>query len=72
MSAQDVCNLVRWNSLCERLGVPHDTNIYADLIDAHAQKHRAYHTLDHIAACLKHLDRVKDRVERADEIEMAL
>jgi len=72
MSAQDICSLDRWNDLCARLGIHHDTDIYSDLLKAHAQKHRAYHTLDHIAACLQHLDRVKDKVERPDEIEVAL
>lgn len=72
MSAQDVCSLDRWNGLCGRLGLLKDTNIYADLIEAHSQTHRAYHTLEHIAACLKHLDQVKDMVDRPDEIELAL
>ena len=72
MIAADICSLERWSGLCERLGLSIDTGIYTELIDAHAQKHRAYHTIDHIAACLKHLDRVKDKVDRPDEIELAL
>jgi len=72
MIAVDICSLERWNGLCDRLGLPEDIHIYNDLIEAHAEKHRSYHTLDHIAACLKHLDRVKDKVHRPDEIELAL
>jgi predicted metal-dependent HD superfamily phosphohydrolase len=72
MSAQDICSSGRWTRLCEGLGLSNDTRIYTALIAAHAEKHRAYHTLDHIAACLKHLDRVKDKVDRPDEIELAL
>jgi len=72
MNAQDICTLKRWNGLCQRLGIAADGETYADLITAHAQKHRAYHTLDHIAACLRHLDSVKDKVESPEEIEMAL
>lgn len=72
MTDSDICTLKRWNGLCQRLGIAADGETYADLIAAHAQKHRAYHTLAHIAACLRHLDDVKDKVERADEIEMAL
>jgi len=72
MIAEEICSLDRWNGLCSRLGLSNDTNTYFELIEAHAQKHRAYHTLDHIAACLKHLDHVKDQVDRADDIELSL
>lgn len=72
MIALDICTLSRWNGLCQRLRISADTETYTDLITAHAQKHRAYHTLDHIAACLRHLDSVLDSVDNAEEIEMAL
>lgn len=72
MIASDICTLKRWNTLCVRLGIAADGETYEELIKAHAQKHRAYHTLDHIAACLRHLDSVKDKVDSAEEIEMAL
>jgi len=67
-----ICSLDRWTSLCQNLYITPDTETYHALIKAHAQPHRAYHTLDHIAACLSHLDDVQERVERPDEIEMAL
>lgn len=70
--AQDICSLSRWNALCQRLGVAADGDTYDALIMAHAQKHRFYHTLDHIAACLRHLDSVRDQLDRPDEVEMAL
>ncbi len=72
MSAQQICSLNRWTALCESFGFEANTPTYEALIAAHAEKHRAYHTLDHIAACLKHLDRVRDLTEKADEIELAL
>ncbi len=71
-AAQDVCSFARWTALCNRLNLSEDGGTYNTLIKAHAEPHRAYHTLDHIAACLRHLDDVRDITERPDEIEMAL
>jgi len=42
------------------------------LIKAYGEKHRAYHTWDHISACLKHLDAVRDHADHPHEIELAL
>ena len=72
ITALEICSLERWNRLCLRLGLSADGATYSDLITAHAHKQRAYHTLDHIAACLRHLDDVRAQTERPDEIEMAL
>ncbi len=72
MSALNICSLERWNTLCRRLGIAADGATYNELIAAHAQKHRAYHTLEHIAACLHHLDTVRDTLDKPDEVEMAL
>jgi len=72
MSALNVCSLERWNTLCVRLEIAADGATYKELLDAHAQKHRAYHTLDHIAACLRHLDSVRGALDKPDEVEMAL
>ena len=72
MNAQTICSAGRWNALCERLGIGPDIQTYDALIAAHAEPHRAYHTLDHIAACLQHLDNVRELAGKPDEIEMAL
>ena len=72
MNPAAVCSLARWKSLSERLGISGDEETYSGLIGAHAETHRAYHTLEHIAACLSHLDAVRDEAENPDEIEMAL
>lgn len=72
MSALTVCSLARWNALCLRLDLSADGGTYGDLITAHAEQHRAYHTLDHIAACLDHLDAVEEKIEHPEEVEMAL
>ena len=72
MNAFEVCSLERWNTLCLRLGISADGATYADHITAHAEKHRAYHTLEHIAARLVHLNTVQDKLKYSNEVEMAL
>jgi len=72
VTALVICSSERWRSLCKKLGITPDGETYNALINAHAQPHRAYHTLDHIAACLRHLDVVRDQTDRPEEIEMAL
>lgn len=72
MKALDICSLSRWEALCGNLGITTDADIFDALVKAHAQRHRAYHTLDHIAACLRHLDVVKSKTNYPHEVEMAL
>jgi len=72
MNALEICTLERWNKLCLCLGIAADGETYEALVDAHAEKHRAYHTLDHIAACLLHLDEVQHSLQNPEEVEMAL
>jgi predicted metal-dependent HD superfamily phosphohydrolase len=56
----------------EALGFPPSEDVYKLLEKAYSKKHRAYHTLGHIDACLRHLDCVRDQAERPHEIELAL
>ena len=72
MKALDICSLSRWEALCGNLSITTDADIFDALVKAHAQRHRAYHTLDHIAACLRHLDVVKSKTNYPHEVEMAL
>lgn len=72
MTASNICSLSRWERLSSGLGLTTDKKTYTALIHAHGEKHRAYHTLDHIAACLRHLDDVKDQLTHPNEVEMAL
>jgi predicted metal-dependent HD superfamily phosphohydrolase len=46
--------------------------IYADLVARYAEPHRAYHTLEHVHACLLHLDGGRRHVARPVEVELAL
>jgi len=36
--------------------------VYDKIIAAYSEKHRAYHTIDHIDACLRHLDAIVDEI----------
>lgn len=53
-------------------GLAENRLTYDALIKAYAEKHRAYHTFDHIAACLSHFDAVKDQIDHPLEVELAL
>lgn len=52
--------------------LPENEVTYHALIKAYGEKHRAYHTWDHIAASLKHLDAVHNQADHPHEIELAL
>ena len=72
MKALNICSQSRWQNLCNSLGVTDNGKIFKTLIKAHAEPHRAYHTIDHIAACLRHLDNARSKTERPEEVELAL
>ena len=64
--------LQRWENLMQNLGIPSNENTYEALLKAYSEKHRRYHTGEHINATLKHLDTVEDLADDVDEIEIAL
>jgi predicted metal-dependent HD superfamily phosphohydrolase len=64
--------LGRWRSLMARLGLAGHGGTYDGLCAAYAEAHRFYHTGEHIAACLRHLDEVAALAGRPDEVECAL
>ena len=45
---------------------------HAALVAAYDERHRAYHTAEHIEACLIHLDRVNSELDRPHEVRLAL
>lgn len=61
-----------WHDLTRAFGMCENNETYEALILAYCEKHRAYHTLDHIAACFRHLDNVVGQAEYPHEIELAL
>jgi len=62
----------RWNRLMRAFGFSKNLIVYDKVIAAYSEKHRAYHTLEHIDACFHHLDAVLSETERPNEIELAL
>jgi len=46
----------RWQNLITAFRLPTNEADYEKLIEAYSEKHRAYHTLEHLKACFRHLD----------------
>ena len=61
-----------WTKLMEAYGLPKNEETYQKLITAYSEKHRAYHTLEHIDSCFRHLDSVHSKTDRPHEVELAL
>ena len=66
--------LQRWLVLLKKLPASKAQKyaIYNDLKLHYAESHRAYHTFEHIKACLRQLDKVTQSLENAFNIELAL
>lgn len=47
-------------------------DVFKQLVKAHNERHRAYHTAEHITACLSHLDQHRDIADHPEFIEIAL
>lgn len=64
----------RWERFWDSRGVSRAicAPIYARLEACYCEAHRAYHTLDHIAACLGELDGARALARDADAVEMAI
>ncbi len=54
------------------MGLGSSIDCYESLYAAYSEKHRFYHTLNHIDAMLDHFDRVIDIAERPAELEFAI
>lgn len=65
-------NADRWFDLMENCGFSASEAEFEALKKAYSEKHRAYHTLDHIDACLRHLENQGEQAEHPHEVELAL
>ena len=45
-----------WYQLTKAFGLSENDETYDSLLAAYSEKHRAYHRLEHISACFRHLD----------------
>ena len=62
----------RWLTLMASMGLPDLSDTFNHLDRAHAERHRAYHTAEHIRACFRRLDERYNLARRPDRIELAL
>lgn len=65
-------NTERWSRLMTAWGFAPNEEAYRSLVGAYSEKHRHYHTVEHINACLKHLDICAAQVHKPHEVELAL
>ena len=68
--------LDRFQALWQRCLVPdtddHSDSIYQRLVDAYGEAHRHYHSLTHIAHCLRQLDLCKTLLVNPDAVEISI
>jgi predicted metal-dependent HD superfamily phosphohydrolase len=62
----------RWLRLMQALGLRAEEESYAALLAAYSEKHRHYHTVEHIDHCLHELDREIGLANEAAEVELAI
>ena len=65
--------LKRWSRFWEKLGAVGDPDpVYGLLSDLYSERHRAYHTLDHVSHCLDELEDARHLADHPNDVEMAL
>jgi predicted metal-dependent HD superfamily phosphohydrolase len=63
----------RWLCLLANSGdADYLAELFNDIVDHYNESHRAYHTLEHIAACLMHLDQIVNHLDQPLEVELAI
>lgn len=62
----------RWAILMDQLGLLASVGTFERLQKLHSQRHRRYHTAEHINACIRHLDHYRDLATRPELIEIAI
>lgn len=62
----------RWDHLWSQLGSAPPDGLFDEVVARYREKHRHYHTLQHLDECLRHLDEVAPLAIHVPEIELAL
>lgn len=62
----------RWVKLMESLGLPDSIPCYEQVYAAYSERHRYYHTIQHIDAMLAHFDSVSEYANAPAELELAI
>lgn len=65
-------NIQRWTRLMDNWGFGPNQQTFDALVKAYGERHRHYHTAQHIDACLLNLDRCALQLEHPHEVELAL
>lgn len=65
-------NTERWLRLMDSWGFGPNRETFKSLMDAYSGKGRHYHTVEHISACLRHLDQCMGALDYPREVEIAL
>jgi predicted metal-dependent HD superfamily phosphohydrolase len=65
-------NRPRWTRLMAALGISEEPETFDALVTAYSEKHRHYHTGEHIDYCLRELDRAPGLANEPAEVELAL
>ncbi|WP_457417847.1 HD domain-containing protein [Roseateles sp. P5_E7] len=65
-------DLVSWRAAWRALGAAPSDSLHTELLDRYAERHRAYHSQQHLAECLALFDELRHLAERPAEIEIAL
>jgi predicted metal-dependent HD superfamily phosphohydrolase len=65
-------NIERWSRLMLAWGFGANQKAFDELVAAYSEKHRHYHTGEHIDACLEHVDRCVAKMNQPHEVELAL
>lgn len=63
---------VRWKDLMHSMNLPESMSTYASLVGAYQQKHRYYHTVEHINAMLGHFDSCSNTSGYPCELELSI
>lgn len=61
----------RWTNLMTSFDLPSNEESYDKLVKAYSEKHRTYHTLEHLDACFRHLDSLDLSHPSKSEIELS-
>ena len=66
-------DITRWRGTWTALGVNEaDDELFAEIMRRYAERHRTYHTVQHLDECFAKLDEARGLAERLSEVELAL
>ncbi len=61
-----------WARSCAPRQATNTSSVWQSLVKFYGERHRAYHTLEHIEDCLNALDQAKDELQNVDHVELAI